>query len=130
MAIMILAVFGVSWAGAEEATLRVECRKTSDRGCSANGAPAYQAPPGKYVKATSLSTGTVINYWAKNPVCGAAKPAGFVVYAPQGVDVEAQLPTSFTAPLHVESGSGGINIGKVAFVNCRYTFVPGDIPGN
>lgn len=114
---------------ADEAILRVECKKESDRGCTADGLVTYQAPSGKYIKAGSISpSGTVMNYWNKEPRCLEAKPSASVPFAVPETDIVASLDTAFTAHLHIESGSGMLDLGKVAFVNCKYTFVLGDIP--
>jgi len=70
----------------------------------------------------------VVNFWKKEPRCGQPQPSGHITYVIPNTDVEAQLMTSFSAFLHVESGSGLGDMGKVAFVDCEYSFVLGDIP--
>lgn len=114
---------------ADEAILRVECRKGSDRGCTAHGPACYQAPAGKYIKSGTLSkVGQVVNFWSKQPRCLAAETTSSIPYTFPGTDIIASLDTGFCATLHIESGSGFSNLGKVAFVNCKYTFELGDIP--
>lgn len=129
----IVAFAGVGYplkAAAESVseTFRTECRKTSDRGCSANGAGVYQAPSGYYIEADSISEGQVVNYWKKQPRCYAPKLDGRVAVPFPGTTAVATFFTSFNAPMHVESGSGGGNLGQVAFVNCRYSFRINELP--
>ncbi len=123
-----LATIGGAAATAAEANFRAECRKTNDRGCSADTFGVYNAPPGKYIEPDSVTSGSVVNYWKKQPRCHKPVLEGRVGYTIPGTTATATFFTSFKAPLHVESGSGGGDIGKVAFVNCRYNFVLGNLP--
>lgn len=109
-------------------TLRAECRKGSDRGCTASYPVCYTAPDGKFIRASSLSPGSVLGYWSKNPRCGSPEVGSLLPYTIPGTDLETQLPLSFCAHLHVESGSGFSSIGKVAYVNCEYSFSLSDLP--
>ncbi|WP_157374352.1 hypothetical protein [Salipiger sp. CCB-MM3] len=131
MKIIILAVCAIALATptlAAQANFRAECRKTSDRGCSANANGVYNAPPGKYIEEQSVTSGQVLNYWLKQPICGKPTLEGKVYKQFPGTTATATFHTSFKAPIHVESGSGGGNIGKVAFIDCRYNFRLGDLP--
>lgn len=112
----------------ETVTLRAECRKGSDRGCTASYPVCHTAPDGKFIRASSLSPGSVLGYWSKNPRCGAPEVGSLLPYTIPGTDLETQLPLSFCAHLHVESGSGFSGIGKVAYVDCEYSFSLSDLP--
>lgn len=106
-------------------TLRVECRKDSDRGCTASGRICANAPSGYYFAAGQSVAGAHNNSWSPGhaPVCGTATTGA------EGVPVNGLLaPISMCAGLHAESGSGGANLGKVAFVNCTYTATTYPIP--
>ena len=108
-----------------EAVLRVECRKTSDRGCTGRGDQVIAAPAGYYIVRDSISPGQVLNTNNRGgyrPLCGPARMAGSVPFPVPGTDIIADLFTSAVASLHVESGSGGGDLNKVFFVNCRYTY--------
>lgn len=109
-------------------TLRAECRKGSDRGCTASYPVCYTAPNGKFIRASSMSPGSILGYWSKKPRCGAPEVGSLLPYTIPGTDLETQLPLSFCAHLHVESGSGFINIGKVAYVDCEYSFSLSNLP--
>lgn len=106
-------------------TLRVECRKGSDRGCTASARVCANAPEGYYFAAGQSIAGAHNNSWSPGhaPVCGTATTGA------EGVPINGLLaPISMCAGLHAESGSGGMNIGKVAFVNCNYTATIYPIP--
>ncbi len=109
-------------------TLRAECRKSSDRGCTASYPVCHTAPDGKFIRASSLSPGSVLGYWSMNPSCGSPEVGSLLPYTIPGTDLETQLPLSFCANLHVESGSGFSSIGKVAYVDCAYSFSLSDLP--
>lgn len=124
-----LAIIGVSLnAAAADATLRAECRKPDDRGCTARATNCVSAPDGKYID--NVTPGSVVDFWNKNAQCGAPRMASHVPFQIPNTDINAFLFTSFCADLHVESGSGPADIGKVAYVNCRYTYGLRDIPKN
>lgn len=105
--------------------LRVECRKTNSRGCTASGQATTHAPRGMFFIGGQNVPGKVISSWSPGhqPVCYSAKPTG-------GVPVRHGLvaQTSMSGGLHAESGSGMSNIGKVAYVVCRYTAQIAPIP--
>lgn len=110
---------------AREATLRVECRKTSDSGCTGHANQVISAPSGYYIVRDSISPGQVINTNNRGgyrPLCGPATMSGSVPFPVPGTDIIADLFTSAYAPLHVESGGGGGDLGQVFYVNCRYSF--------
>ena len=109
-------------AFAETAMLRSECRKEHSGGCSATRQVCHSVPSGTYLIEGSVGDGTVVNFWNKNPLCGSASLAGYVAIPVQGLPHPPSYPTQFCAQLHVESGSGIMDIGKVAFVDCRYSF--------
>ena len=113
-----------------EQSFRTECRKAHSGGCSANGQGVYQAPTGYYIEKDSISSGEPLNYWMKQPRCYQPQLDGSVSIPFPGTTAMATFYTSFKAPMHVESGSGMANIGKVAFVNCRYRFRISRLPGN
>lgn len=117
-----------AYAQSETIEFRAECRKANDRGCSADNTGVYQAPDGKYIEPDSVTAGQVMNYWKVQPRCQSPALAGRVPYTIPGTTAVASFFTSFQAPLHVESGSGLDDIGKVAFVTCRYSFRLGDLP--
>lgn len=121
-ALPLLLLANIAAAESANSTFRAECRKTSDRGCSADKIGVYQAPTGYYIEPSSISAGEVLNYWMKQPRCLLPTLDGRVAIPFPNSDASATFYTSFKAPLHVESGSGGANIGKVAFVDCRYSF--------
>ena len=112
----------------ETVTLRVECRKENDRGCTAASTQIWTAPNGRYIDIASLGAGTINNYWLKNPACGVAEVATFTNITVPGLPTPVLLPISFRDPLHVESGAGLKDLGKVAYVNCTYTVKTYPIP--
>lgn len=119
----------VSWGG--ETVFRTECKKTDDRGCTADGPVCYTAPHGKAINPGSLpAQGTVVNHWNKEPRCGKAVAGQLEYFQVPGAQsgVVAAYVTGFCANIHIESGSGFDNIGSNAFVNCRYGFSEFDIP--
>lgn len=112
----------VASAVAETATLRVECRKTSDRGCTGHQRVCFSTPNGHYMVEGSVSEGSVNNSWGKNATCGPANPDGYVAVSGTNLPFPPSYPTQFCASLHIESGSGLNNLGQVAFVNCNYSY--------
>lgn len=104
--------------------LRVECRKSSDRGCTASAPVCANAPSGRYFAVQSVSGSDAGSYSPGHaPVCGIASTGA------EGVSIGGLLaPTSMCANLHAESGSGISNIGKVFYAKCRYTAVTYPIP--
>jgi len=116
----IAAILLAGIASAETVTLRVECRKDSDRGCTASGRACSAIGDSRYIVPGSPSGGTVQNYWSKNPRCGAPEADGYVAVPDTGLPYPPSYATQVCASLHVESGSGFANLGKVAFVNCNY----------
>jgi hypothetical protein len=112
-------------------TVRAECRKTSDRGCTAHNLADISAPAGRYMIPDSLTVGTVVgtnNRGGYRPLCGMPVAVGTVPYQIPETDVIAYLYTSAKAPLHVESGGGYGDLKQVFYVNCQYTFRTGTIP--
>ena len=104
--------------------LRVDCRKDSDRGCTASNRVCANAPEGRYFAPQTVS-GAVDSALSpgRDPICGVAETGG------QGVPVNGLLaPTSMCAGLHAESGSGFGGLGQEYYVNCRYTATTYAIP--
>ena len=64
----------------------------------------------------------------KNPICETARPTSFVYVTPKGFPAAVPLPIQACLFCKAESGSGGGDFGKVAFVNCELTFVVHEIP--
>lgn len=105
------------------------CRKPANgKGCTANGQACVNAKDGEYFDATSFGNGIVKSHWKKGPVCGKAKATAFTYVTPAGFPAAVALPIQFCAPTQVQSGGGYDNIGKVAFVNCEYSFRTHKIP--
>jgi len=125
--VLLLAAFPGHALG-DTAILRGECRKGSDRGCSVDVRSCYEAPQGFYIVDGSLSQGSVDGYWNRNPICGPAEVTAFSRYLIPQTVVVAELAKAFCASLHVESGSGFADIGRVAYINCSYSFDLGLIP--
>lgn len=128
LSLPLLLLTNTATAASMDTTFRAECRKTSDRGCSADKFGVYQAPSGYYIEPKSISVGEVINYWKKQPRCHLPILDGLVSVPFPGSDAVATFYTSFKAPIHVESGSGFADMGKVAFVDCRYRFQVKKLP--
>lgn len=104
------------------------CRKTNTGGCTAKGDVCFSAPSGKFIEAASLGKGVVKSHWKKNPICETARPTSFVYVTPKGFPAAVPLPVQACLFSQAESGSGGGDFGKVAFVNCELTFVVHEIP--
>ena len=116
---------------AAESNVRAECRKTSDRGCTAHTKATIKAPDGQYLIPDSLSNGEVTgtnNRGGYTPLCGPVKATGTVPYQLPGTDIIAYLYTSAEATLHVESGGGFGDMQQVFYVNCRYSFRTKTLP--
>lgn len=128
----LLGILALAGASAQEqretVTLRVECRKTDDRGCTGDDYRSWSAPNGRYIDVASLGAGTVDGYWKKEPRCGVAQVATYTNANIPGVPTPIALPISFRAVVHVESGAGLLDIGRVAWVNCIYTVTTYPIP--
>lgn len=128
---LTIAIVGVLFIGtmanAASTILRVECRKDGSGGCTADYEDCYSAPDGKFIRDGSISAGSAEKFWLKQPRCGAARISSRVSVILQNGSPD-RLATGFCANLHVESGSGMMNLGQVAFVDCRYDFQLGDIP--
>lgn len=119
-------------APAQEVTVRAECQKRDDRGCTAHQSVTIRAPEGMFIFPESLSSGEVINTnnrGSHRPLCGPARPSGTVPYRIPGTDLISHFFISAEATLHVESGSGFRDLNQTFFVNCRYSFRTGRIPG-
>jgi len=95
----------------DNAVLGVECRKSSDRGCTAHAEDCYVAPSNFRIVENSISNGVISNFWGKNPTCGVPRVSKLD---------DSGKPIGFCATHHVESGSGVANLGKVAYVSCEY----------
>jgi len=113
---------------AEEIILRTECRKENTGGCTSAGLKVWAAPAGMYIDVAGIGTGTIVNSWGKNATCRAPEPDATASTVLPGLPVPVPLPIGFKAYLHIESGSGISNLGKVAFVNCKYNVTLYPIP--
>lgn len=81
----IAAILLAGIASAETVTLRVECRKDSDRGCTASGRACSAIGDNRYIVPGSPSGGTVQNFWSKNPRCGAPEADGYAAVPNTGL---------------------------------------------
>lgn len=106
--------------------LRVECRKTSDKGCTADPGPVCaNAPSGYFFAAGQSVSGQLVSkhsprtHWCKEASTGA-----------QGVPIGGGLlaPTSMCASLHAESGGGMGGLNDVFHIECSYTATIHPIP--
>jgi len=74
--------------------------------------------------------GQIIDFFRINPMCGRPEMAETVPHILSGTNIEGHLPISFCSMMHVESGSGPSDIGKVSFISCKYSFEIGPLPKN
>lgn len=107
---------------ADTAHLSAWCRKNSDRGCTAHQRICKTLPPNHYVVEGSVSSGVLGDWWAKNPTCYPAELDGWKAVSGTGLPQPPRYPSQICATLHIESGSGGGNMGRKAVVNCTYTY--------
>ncbi len=112
----------------ETVVLEGQCRKLSDRGCTANDMPSYQAPPGMYIEPDSVSSGSIVSFNGIKPVCYAPKLDGRVGYTIPNTTATATFFTSFKAHVQVQSGSGWSNMNQVFKIKCKYSFVINKLP--
>jgi len=105
-------------AGSKSVTaeLRVECRKTSGRGCTAHAERCFNAPPGHYFTPQSVAGRITGKLSPRTHYCTKASTGK------DGVVVNGLLaPTSMCATLHAESGGGIGGRNQVYYIKCGYT---------
>lgn len=121
----VLGVFLPAISTAEEFSYRVECRKTSDRGCTADNTSCKTAPSGQLFINVKMAGG---QGWLPEKVrCskseGDQRSVLATVNLPDGTmtTVDVTGYTQICVNAHAESGSGGANLNKVAWANCTVT---------